>query len=404
VSGGAVYTEQPLIRYTPLLGQALVAQMVTPVSADALADLFDSGWNVAPLLDLGAAYLTPDITEFYPVLNILSELYAGRALAFAAAKSDLTKEQGATKSGQIGTLEVTTKSSSGGGNNDTLTIYLHPLHSYGSRIHVKYNKRHLQLWIRLLWLYSGTQPKFTPKDAPWCSQIGLSSQSESELRAWAWDSRLQLDRSGLDPDRVLKCLPNFIELRTKPVPAAKALSDGLVSGAPLLKTSSALGILKAATERPTPKIAFVTPEKYREITGYPWNKEIDSSSFYTLLPQSEDPADNPGVPEQINRDVSKWIANAQNLHVYEPKPGSIDDYLVRNYRLGTLRRYILIIVDDHAPGNAYVSHFDHGTWYYIDAADQISQRNFDLISLFLTMMAIPSALPPISPTISVGGG
>ena len=41
VSGGAVYTEQPLIRYTPLLGQALVAQMVTPVSADALADLFE---------------------------------------------------------------------------------------------------------------------------------------------------------------------------------------------------------------------------------------------------------------------------------------------------------------------------------------------------------------------------
>ncbi len=397
VSGGAVYTEQPLIRYTPLLGQALVAQMVTPVSADALADLFDSGWNITPLLDLGAAYLTPDISEFYPVLNIISELYADRALAVAAAKSDLTKEQDATKSGQA------TKTS-GGGNNDTLTIYLHPLHSYGSRIRLKHNARHLQLWIRLLWLYFGTQPKFTPKDAPWCPQIGLSSQSESELRAWAFGSRVLLDRSGLDPDHVLKCLPNFVELRTKPVPAAKALSDGLISSAPLLKTSSALGILKAATERPTPKIEFVTPERYREITSYPWTKELDSSSVYTLLPQSEDPADNPGVPEQINRDVSKWIENGQNLYVYDAKPGSIDDYLARNYRLGTLRRYILIIMDDHAPGNAYVSHFDHGTWYYIDAADQISQRNFDLISLFLTMMAIPSALPPISPTISVGGG
>lgn len=403
VSGGAVYTEQPLIRYTPLLGQALVAQMVTPVSADALADLFDSGWNVTPLIDLGAAYLTPDITEFYPVLNILSDLYAGRALAFAATKSDLTKEQGATKTGQVGTLEVTTKSSSGGGNNDTLTIYLHPLRSYGSRIHLKYNKRHLQLWVRLLWLYSGTQPKFTPKDAPWCPQVGLSSRSESELRALAWDTR-PFDRSGLDPDHVLKCLPNFIELRTKPVPAAKALSEDLISSAPLLKTSSALGILKAATERPTPKIAFVTPERYREITGYPWSKELDGTSFYTLLPRSEDAADNPGIPEQINEDVSRWIENGQNLNVYDSKPGSIDDYLARNYRLGTLRRYILIIMDDHPPANAYVSHFDHGTWYYIDAGDRISQRNFDLISLFLTMMAIPSALPPISPTISVGGG
>ena len=33
------------------------------------------------------------------------------------------------------------------------------------------------------------------------------------------------------------------------------------------------------------------------------------------------------------------------------RPGSIDDYLTRNRRLGTLRRYILIIMDDHAPGN-----------------------------------------------------
>lgn len=407
VSGGAVYTEQPLIRYMPLLGQALVAQMVTPVSADALADLYDSGWNVTPLLDLGAAYLTPDIAEFYPVLNILSELYEAKALAFAATKSDLTKEQGATKSGQIGTLEVTTKSSGGGGNNDTLTIYLHPLHSYGSRAHLKFNKWSLQLWIRLLWLYSGTQPKFTPKDAPWCPQIGLSSRSESELRAWAWGSRLQLDHSGLDPDHLLKCLPNFVELRTKPVPAAKALSEGLISGAPLLKTSSALGILKAATERPTPKIAFVTPEKYREIIGYPWHKDGDSSSFYTLLPQSEDPADNPGVPQPIELDVSTWVSNipkGNSRFVYNANTHQLDDYLARNRRLGLLRRYMLIIADDHAPANAYVSHFDHGTWYYIDAADQISQRNFDLISLFLTMMAIPSALPPISPTISVGGG
>jgi hypothetical protein len=33
----------------------------------------------------------------------------------------------------------------------------------------------------------------------------------------------------------------------------------------------------------------------------------------------------------------------------------------------------------------------------------VSQKNFDLIALFLTMMAVPSATTPISPTISVGG-
>jgi hypothetical protein len=44
-----------------------------------------------------------------------------------------------------------------------------------------------------------------------------------------------------------------------------------------------------------------------------------------------------------------------------------------------------------------------GKWYCIDGSDVISQKNFDLISLFLTMMAIPSAVPPLSPTINVGG-
>lgn len=216
------------------------------------------------------------------MLNIISELSADKALAFAATKSDLTKEQSSTKSGQIGTLEVTTKSSGGAGNNDTLTIYLHPLHWFGSRIHLAHNKRDLLLWIRLLWLYSGTQQKFMPKNSAWCSEIGLSSRSKSELGAWARKSYLQLDRPGPDPDQVLKCLPNFIELRTKPVPAAKALSEDLISGAPLLKTSSALGILKTATERPGPKIAFVTPDSYREITDYKWNKHTNAFSFYTL--------------------------------------------------------------------------------------------------------------------------
>ncbi len=68
-----------------------------------------------------------------------------------------------------------------------------------------------------------------------------------------------------------------------------------------------------------------------------------------------------------------------------------------------LRRYILIVVDDVPPANAYVAHESQGKWYYIDGNDAISQRNFDLVSLFLTMMAIPSAVPPLSPAINVGG-
>jgi len=51
VGANGQYSEIPTIRYQPLLGQALVAQLVTPVSADALGLLYDSSWNVSPLLD-----------------------------------------------------------------------------------------------------------------------------------------------------------------------------------------------------------------------------------------------------------------------------------------------------------------------------------------------------------------
>ncbi len=418
VSGGAVYTEQPLIRYTPLLGQALVAQLVTPVSADVLGDLFDSSWRICPLLDLAASNLTPNINEFYAVLNIICELSREEALAFAATKSDLTKAQSETKSAQIGTLEVTTKPSSGGGNNDALTIYFNPFSRQHSTRGDRFSWRELQLWIRLLWLYSGTQPTFTPKDPAWCASIGLSSRNENELRNWDLHIRLSLyirnNLPRLDPAEVAKCLPTSIELRNKPVMPAKVRSEGLTSGAPLLKTYSAIGILKNATEMPGPRIEFVSHDQYREIINYNWNKDADNLNWlvsYTLLPGSEDLADDPSNPNpkrtNIDKEITNYLETESNIFVYDPKKAKtalpFDDYVLINRRLASLRRYVLIIMDDHAPGNAYVSHFDHGTWYYIDAADQISQKNFDLISLFLTMMAIPAALPPISPTISVGG-
>ena len=72
--------------------------------------------------------------------------------------------------------------------------------------------------------------------------------------------------------------------------------------------------------------------------------------------------------------------------------------------LGKMRRYMLIVVADSLPGKPpYVSYSDGEYWYYIDAGDKISQKNFQLLTLFLTMMAIPSQTPPLTPTISVGG-
>ncbi len=414
IASGVTYSESPLIRYTPLLGQPLVAQLVTPVSVDALEYLSESNWQPSPLFDLASSYLTPDLSEFYPALNIISELYNDGALSFVAASSELTKPQGPTSDERTSrtplgtlTLEVANKPASSG-RNDALDIYLLPLHQHQQRSKLAEGRQVLQLWVRLLWIYSGSQPKFTPPKDSGCAQIG-ATMSPSALRML--DVRLgSLDRK-LDLDEVRKCLPNFIELRTTPIPAQKAVAAGLSSGAPLLKTYSALGVLKNAAEKPRPRFTFIDRGVYEKIRSHPWNLNADTLSFYTLLPEDESEGDETPVAKgeeadaaKIDREAVDWLERpGADVFIYNPQGVSQEEYVRVNGRLGFLRRYILIIVADQQPANAYVSHFADGKWYYIADDDEISQKNFDVVSLFLTMMAIPSAVPPIAPTIAVGG-
>jgi hypothetical protein len=407
VAGGVTYSESPLIRYQPLLGQQLVAQLTTPVGPDALASLYESSWGVAPVLDLAASFLTLDHDEFYAALNTIAVLDRKSALGFVAEKSDLTKAQDATKKGPVKptplgnvTLEVTNKAG-GNGADDALVIYFLPFHPHAPRNDLLEQKRTLGLWKRLLWLYRGTQPEF---------KQGANCHSNI--------------RDLVDLDEARKCLPTSIELRTTPL-KRENVTDGLISGAPVMRTYSALGILKNATEQPWPKIAIVSADVYEAIRSYSWNdfSKDRGLNFYTLLPCDENPGDEEGPrgacqqtgqskipdPEDITtRAVVEWLWSnklaAESPYIYKPWTASLDEYVRGNQRLGHLRRYILVIASDNPPANAYVAHFDHGQWYSIAGDDEISQKNFDLISLFVTMMAVPSATPPLSPTISVGGG
>jgi hypothetical protein len=241
----------------------------------------------------------------------------------------------------------------------------------------------------------------------------------------------------------------MIELRVVPVPApeggdnakARTLAQ-LTSRAPLMRTYSALGILKNATERPGPKIEFVTPRQYSQIRGEPWNEDIDSLNHYTLLPADLDSVDCPQARRQsggcdnplpaskreLFRDgrLERWISDSvagaaqtgasattsanpnypSGLDVYEVENSDVlkSDFIDLNGRLGTLRRYILIIVDDHLPRNpVYASYHDGDKWYYIAKDDVVSEKSFQLLSLFMTMMAVPPSTQPLSPVINVGG-
>jgi hypothetical protein len=83
-----------------------------------------------------------------------------------------------------------------------------------------------------------------------------------------------------------------------------------------------------------------------------------------------------------------YEGNKENIAAYD----MLDDYHVKmNHALGHLRRYILIVVSNTIPigKTAYASYSDGKYVYYIDDDDEISKKNFHLLSLFLTMMAIP---------------
>lgn len=441
VAGGVTYSESPLIRYQPILGQALVAQLVTPVSPGSLESLFVSSWNVTPLIDFSTAYLTLDFTEFYSALNAIAELYYDNVIALIATKSDLTKEQDPTKDNQDSgtvrkpipktpnqnrghinsnttgqtqkiTLEVTNKAMSSTSITDTLVIYLNPFQLNGPE-NLNQHRRDLQLWARLLWLYFGTQ-KNSPARPDNCGRYGKYQYTEAGLKNL--DRDLERKLPGLDLNAIRKCLPNFIELRTMPVKIPVSVAAGLSSGAPLLRTFSALGILKNATEAPYRRIAFIDAGDYLRIRSYPWNRDAGNFSFYTLT--SDDTKNSGDFPYELGgskndiqaaNEAIDWLSSSNNGEkpfVYEPmnRDAYGYDYSRGNRALGLLRRYVLIIHGDSLPKNAYVAHFDRGEWFYIANDDEISQKNFDLISLFMTMMAVPSTTTPVGTSISVGGG
>jgi hypothetical protein len=436
-AGGTLqYSETPTIRYQPLLGQPLVAQMVTPVSVDALGLLYDSYWDLAPLLDFSSAYLTLDYREFYVALDTINELNSRGALELVAGKSALLAAAVPEPSSppSAGAKGDDAKKS-GGGNNDSLIVYLRPFHRNNADLEDK--QRVLQLWIRMLRLYGENQPLFA---AP--AGCAIDWRNQADLAKWDTDIGKQVTGSDNDKnlkiDNARKCLPGTIELRVVPVPAtaarAREVAPAGLSSAPLMRTYSALGILKNATERPGPKIEFVTSQIYRQIRGHSWNMDGGRPSSYTLLPSEQDSVDCPDAEKQnggcdnpltsernrrVGAALDQWISGSvgvsaevagksyvSGLDVYETPGTDVlgSDYVNYNGLLGQLRRYMLVIVDDHLPSEpVYASYNDGQRWYYIARDDAVSQRNFQLVTLLMTMMAMPPSTQPLSPVINVGG-
>jgi hypothetical protein len=398
VTGGVTYTETPLVRYVPLTGQGLVSQLVRPLDADAIDSLVTSNWPAVAVLDLVAFHLAPDRGDDFLALNVMSSLTKGGYVTLAAGKSELTAEPPSRQKSGTGNNNNNNSGMNQKPANDTLMVFQRDINPAASdrRKAASDQGKAEQLWKVLKSIYTGTQK---------------------------------------DPDKY-----RYIELRTVPVlpkksddgrAAAKRRDDRITNFAPLLRTYSGMGILKRATERPGPKIGFVLRDEYDKITDHDWNKkDAEDRGFYILLPREEPDDDNPLYKRPQSPDnnimskcdvdiaveskyvdacINGWIEQSKekDFMIYGRQTGwsvADHDFILGNRRLASLRRYLLIIVDDAAPSDAYVAYPYQGKWYYIDGKDSVSQKNFHLMSLLLTMMSVPTTLAPITTSIPTGGG
>lgn len=153
-------------------------------------------------------------------------------------------------------------------------------------------------------------------------------------------------------------------------------------------------------------VEYVTPEEYETIIQAPFNSQgyfrRCDSDFAYLMPLHLAKAKS--HTDTVIRDI---VPPAQQ--VYDTREGANCSYMAstRAYNplleaeLNHLRRLILIIkTDSPPPPDVYVSWKDD-YWYYIDGNNSVSQKNFMLISEFMSIQSTVSSAPSLT-AVSVG--
>jgi hypothetical protein len=435
-SSGVIYQETPTITYTPLTGQPLIAQLSTPITVDFLATLPDSDWPITAVMTFAVNYAAPNYLDTSTAINALSALDAIGAVTSSAGRSTLS---GGARSSDGGDQEKPSAATAGPSGDDTLTFYLLP----GKNDDLATREHVLRLWISLLRIYWPVE-----------SQDDLASYGAHMKDLVAVTKALDVadqrgnghvvfdganDELGHFLNVEFRALPSWVELRTSPVPpgAASHCNAPLDALAPLpgqltcetlspvMRTRSALGVLKAAAQRPEPLIEFVSPAAYRKIRAEPWNGADfwgASPNFYTLLPTDEDSADcagghcdHPSDDASLIGFFDCYVQQASLVDLFSMGRSGKCQAQVSNFsdaaehRLATARRFLMIVESYQPPSQAlpgvpiFVAWRSSNHWYSIADDDETTKRNFALLSELMTIMAIPTQTSQPTPTVSVGG-
>lgn len=426
------FQEQPTIRYQPLLGWPLIQQVTTPIGIDSIARLFDSDWRIGAVLQFSVDRLAPDYDEYGAALNAIISLDDAGALIFSTARAEGPEGAKSTQPARVvrpragATINISQKEREEPDN--AVAIYFRPHQPASAEV--------CSLWHRLESIYSG----FTRKAEP----AGRSRPASGCIRSS--DAIYLVTSGGSSGPKEPLLLPFF---RTRS--ALGILQRASTTPRPLIAfvTPDEFCRIVAATWNLTgTRVKFCA--SYRPSWDRPAAEKPceDERKWYTLLPRPqereaqkdlhpyESEEDLPGaighaflqasaivdrqiraVDRQIRAAEARLNSGVRTLSDAEPLPraelclyttdvrGAVadDQFLENEQRLRRLRRYVLIIKSAAPPpADAYVRTNYNGVYHWIDGDDAISQTNFALIAQFLTMQALPSEIPPLTPTISVG--
>jgi hypothetical protein len=88
ITGSVSYQEAPTVRYFPLSGNALIAQVSTPMSPESLVNLYNSDWPLAAILDLSVNRVTGGYEDYDAAIDAIIDLDAYGALILAATSNN----------------------------------------------------------------------------------------------------------------------------------------------------------------------------------------------------------------------------------------------------------------------------------------------------------------------------
>jgi hypothetical protein len=343
VTGSVSYQEAPTVRYFPLSGQALIAQVSTPMAPESLVNLYNSDWPLAAILDLSVNRVTTGYEDYDAAIDAMIDLDVYGALILSA-----------------------TASSDAPAAKDNLTLY------FANR---NIAERQAEC--------DGKQPKDAEAivNALWQRLVYYITGSNRPVSAITVRSK----GSGSSNSRVAQ--PPTLQTRSA-LGVMKAATEA--TGRPsiaFLPPAEVRRIIDEYKARP----AFCRESFYiLAPTAFQPSVFGHGGESKQLTATENRVNDVIAQPDRslITMYTDKAVLNSQELRTESD--------------LVNARKFMLVAVSDAPPENAFAAVSHAGKWYYIFDDDEVSKKTLALIVQINTIQAIPTQSAPLTPTISVG--